>query len=128
MQAKRAVTAGSGLVVVRFWIVGDLEEVLAILPRHAQLIVGSLIADEGNKSAARVGGVVEDGGNRSGQAVVGARPGNAGIPRGGRGVIAEREFRFAGVKVAAGDPEFSISISFKPISGQNVRASCRESV
>src|SRR5579863_4639700 len=69
-QAKRAVTAGSGLVVVGVGIVGNLEEVLAILPRNANLITGGLIADKRQKSASGVGGIVIDGGNRSCQPVV----------------------------------------------------------
>ena len=49
-QAVGAVVVGSALVVVRVGIVGNLEEVLAVLGVEAKLILGGLVANERRQS------------------------------------------------------------------------------
>ena len=112
------VIAGGEFVVGVAVVVRDLEVVLADLAGEAELIFGSLVADDGNEAALGVGGVVIDGGDGRGEAVVGARAGEAGVPGGLGGVIAERELGFAGVEVAAGDGELGIAIALEAAAGR----------
>ena len=87
---------------------------------EAELVLGGLVANKGDEAAAGVGGVVEDLPDRRGEAVVGARAGEAGVPGSPRGVVAERELDFAGVEVAGGKQKFGFAIALESVAGQDV--------
>lgn len=101
-QSERAIVVRSAFVVVRIWVVGNLEEILTILPIDAELIVRRDIANDRREGAAGVRGVVQNLGNGRGEAVVGARAGGARIPGCFRGVVTEGELGFAGVEISGG--------------------------
>ncbi len=87
---------------------------------EAELIFGRLVANQGEKAAFGVGGVVIDGGDRRGQAVVGAGAGEACVPGGLAGVVAERELGFAGAEVAAGEQQLAFAVALEAVAGQHV--------
>ena len=110
------------LIVVGVGIVGNLEVVLAVLRVEAQLIFGGLVADERDKAALGVGGVVVDCGDGRGQAVVGAGAGEACVPGGFGGVVAERELGFAGVEIAGRRGTVRASrLRSKPLRGSTLK-------
>ena len=98
----------------------ELEVILAVLRVEAELIFGGLVANEGDEAALGVGGVVIDGGDGRGQAVVGAGAGEACVPGGCCGVVAERELGFAGAEIAAGEQQLAVAVALEAVAGKHV--------
>ena len=94
--------------------------VLAVLGVEAELVVGGLVADDGDEAALGVGGVVEDLGDGRGQAVAGAGAGGAGVPGGAGGVVAEGKLGFAGAEIAAAHGQFGVLVELEAVAGKDV--------
>src|SRR5579863_3299754 len=119
-QAKGAIVVGGAFVVSTAGVVGDLEEVLAVLRVESNLIVWCLVANDGNEAAAVVGRVMKRLRDRRGEAVVGARAGDAGVPGAASRVIAERELNPAGIKIARIKQKFGFTIALKSVTGKDI--------
>jgi hypothetical protein len=108
-------------VVVGVGVVGNVEVVLAILRVEAELIFGGLVANQVEKAALRVGCVVIDSRDRCGEAVVGAGAGEACVPGGLAGVVAEGELGLAGAEVAAGEQELALAVALEAVARKTLK-------
>src|SRR5579863_6459070 len=100
VQSVRAIVSGSTFVVRAAGIVWNLKKVLPVLCVEPELIIRRLISYQRDEAAAGVGRIVKGLFDRRGEAEAGSRAGDAGIPGGACGVVAERELNFAGPGIA----------------------------